>query len=80
MHGDFVVWAWDGIEVELWRGPDAREALTALENARTRYAHHVMGPTISVGLVDDPERGDVELELQEALSDAPSMGLGVPLD
>ena len=75
-----VVWGWDGYVVELWRGEDALEALTAAENARREHAHHPrrMDCTIQIADEDNPERGDVTLDLEDAVADMPRMPLGVP--
>ena len=54
---------------------DPREALTALETLRHTRPQIVWGVYDS----DDPERGDIELELEEAVEEMPRMNLGVPL-
>lgn len=55
--------------------PDASEALTLLERLRSEQPNNVYG----VFDADDPERGDIEMELEEAIYEAERFGLGVPL-
>jgi hypothetical protein len=54
---------------------DASETLTLLERLRAEYPGRVYG----VYDYDDPERGDIEMELEEAVYEQQSLGLGVPL-